>query len=140
MAKDWKGVAATRETLETALWKTPGSVSVRKNVGVRLESGFWFLSPKEGRKRWKLEPVSIGCKLVEILDEDASKILKGILVKPEVGDAPDMYRRVVIFSERLVLLKDHTLPKGRQLRDAHPAELFDRTRGQEVKQRSEDQL
>jgi hypothetical protein len=150
-AKVWKmrQQAGGQETLDEAgahhdklpkqPFKVMGSVKRQTRSGVRLESMFWFLTENDFSAKFPgLQLKAMGLKISNLLDEDANRVIKGLLIRPRPNDPPYAYRRVIIWSEKLRLVSDSVLATGRQLREDQPHEVFTKECAADVKVRDED--
>jgi hypothetical protein len=136
--ESFDGAAAAYDNLPVKKWKKQGSVKAQTRTGLRMEVTFWFLTEGEFQTKYELSARSMGLKITKILDEEASRMLKGVLVTPRPNDPPYAYRRVILWSEKLRMLSSHSLTTGHQLREEHPQELFDIEVVEDVKTRSEE--
>lgn len=102
----------------------PTGCYMEQRSGIRLESSFWFVTVPEFIRSFKLDPKAAGLKILSLTDEEGVRPLKGVIVQPQDGDPPHLYRRVTVFNETTWFVQETHLDAKRRLRVPEPSELF----------------
>ncbi len=115
----WKEADETVGLIETGesadkLFTNPIVVRSMRRSGIKTEGKYAFLTVKEYRSHYKLDPKLMKEDIVEVWDEENLKKLKGVVVKPSPQDRLKGYRRVTLWSETVWLIDEHVVPSHRR--------------------------
>ena len=75
--------------------------------------------------KWKLMPETLKLPTVTIMNEENTAKVQGVLIKPSVGDSPDLFRRVTLFSEKRWAETEHIMTPQSQIRASQASECFE---------------
>jgi hypothetical protein len=95
------------------IFPNPTSVRVLKRSGMRTEAVYWFLTIKQYRIRFKFDPKLLKEIIVTVDCEENLKQLHGILFRPTPGDNMEIYRKIILFSEKVWLIDENMIPQHR---------------------------
>jgi hypothetical protein len=117
-----------REKGEVIRWESDIGVTAMSRSGMRTEVAYWFLTIKQFKQRWLLDPSKMSdtrVKMVCIDDETGTKKLNGVLLRITESDPPHLYYRKVYLWHDTVWVKSEVVadPKDR-LRAKQPQDVF----------------
>ena len=121
------------------LFDIPTGVKKAMESGISLESWYWFLRITEFQLKYKYQPEALDCKVVSIKDETGQHMIRGVIVRPAIGEAfSHCYRVLRFYNKSCWNIEEIHLSPDRQLREEQPMETFLKIGKKEAKKIEQD--
>ena len=121
------------------LFDIPTGVKKAMESGISLESWYWFLRITEFQLKYKYQPEVLDCKVVSIKDETGQHMIRGVIVRPAIGEAfSHCYRVLRFYNKSCWNIDEIHLSPDRQLREEQPMETFLKIGKKEAKKIEQD--